>query len=122
VTTTIIAQGGAVEIVPHLVLGYETTQTTSTQIHLALGASFPGVTLRPALARSGTLSMLFKTETKARDCRTAHAQPDIFTLTTTDLNHANMYYVPTGDVTMKLDDTTYNAWIVEVGYQEVGSD
>jgi hypothetical protein len=33
-----------------------------------------------------------------------------------------MYYVPTGDVTMKLDDTTYNAWIVEVGYQEVGSD
>jgi hypothetical protein len=122
VTTTIIAQGGAVSITPNLVLGYETTQTTNTQIHLALGASVPGVTLRPALARSGTLSMLFETELNARNCRIAHAQPDIFTLTTTDLGYANMYYVPTGDVTMKLDDTTYNAWIVEVGYQEVGSD
>jgi hypothetical protein len=121
VTTTITAQGGAVTITPDLVLGYATSQASSTQIHLALGATYPSATTRPAIARSGTLNLLFKNENNANNCRIAHTEPGTLTLTTTDLNHADMVYVPVGQVTMSLDDTTHNAWIVTVGFQEVST-
>jgi hypothetical protein len=119
VSTTITARGGLVTITPTLVLGYATAQTSSTQLHLALGATYPGATTRQAIARSGTLTLLFATEADADECRYEHAQPGTLTLATTDLATADMVYVPIGEVTMKLDDTTYNAWIVETGYQEV---
>lgn len=115
-TTTL--SNGTTTLTPKLILGWQSDQATKTQIHPIIGSTTPDVTTRPALKRSGTLQVLFNTETQANTCRTMHTAAGTFTLTSTDLSHINMTYVVAGDTSVKIADTM-NHWIVSIGYQEV---
>lgn len=115
-TTTL--SNGTTTLTPKLVLGWQSEQPSKTQIHPIIGSTTPDVTTRPSLKRSGTLEVLFNTETNANTCRTMHTAAGTFTLASTDLSHISMSYVVAGAVTVKIADTM-NHWIVSIGYQEV---
>lgn len=115
-TTTL--SNGTTTLTPTVVLGWNSEQPTRTQIHPIIGASIPDITTRPALKRSGTLEVLFASETDAESCRTMHTAAGVFELASTDLDTIDMSYVVAGSVKLQLDDTI-TQWIVTIGYQEV---
>lgn len=115
-TTTL--SNGTTTLTPTVVLGWNSEQSSKTQIHEILGSATPDVTTRPALLRSGTLEVLFATEADANTCRTMHTAAGTFTLASTDLSYISFDYVVTGTVKVEMDDT-YTQWLVSIGYQEV---
>jgi hypothetical protein len=115
-TTTLSSAAGS--ITPKLILGWESIQESKTQTHPIIGAAKLDITIRPALKRSGTLRMLFNTETQANNCRNIHTAAGVITMVSTDLDHIDMKYVVTGDTHVQIADTM-NHWIVSVVYQEV---
>lgn len=115
--TTIISNT-SLSVVPTMVLGWNSEQPSTTQIHPIIGSEVPDVTTRPALKRSGTLNLLFDTELGAYECRIMLTEAGIFALSTTDLDHVDMQFVVSGTVKVELD-ATLTRWIVNVAYQEV---
>ncbi|KAA9105004.1 hypothetical protein [Microbacterium rhizomatis] len=112
---------GASTIAPTVVLGYSSERAAQNIVHPILGAESPDVTLRPALLRSGTLSLGFSdtgSEGSSRAAETLLAAVGVGSLASTDRATVAMPFVVVGTVRRELEDATRNAWIVTFGYQE----
>jgi hypothetical protein len=118
-TNTIVVQDGSGgSTVPVLVLGYEAEQSSRNIVHDTLDGGIM-VSLIPPRPRSGTLRLFYPSEAAADAARLLHRRPAPFTLTSTERTTINMSYVTAGPARIVLDDQTRNAWVVEVGFQEV---
>lgn len=120
--TSIITWAGATTpIVPLVIDGYDSSRQSGTVVHPIAGRADPDVTLAPAGLRTGTLRLVFADETDAKTAEDEHAEARAFTLSDDDRATVAMYYVVDagGDITRSLDDTTRDAWVVEVPFQEI---
>lgn len=105
---------------PDHVVGYQSTATTQTIIHPLLGRTYPDVTIRPAAARIGTLTMLFDDEAAGRACELLHAYTaGPLVLVSDDVVDVSMTFMPAGAITRTLDTVTSAVWVVAVPYQEI---
>lgn len=113
---------GTDTVTPVLVTGYESARETQTVVHRVIGRADPDISLRPAALRTGTLELLFDSETDAEAAELAHAQAAIWTLTDFDRSTVGMsYVVADGSVTRTLDDETRTYWTVAVPFVEVST-
>ncbi|HEU5223925.1 MAG TPA: hypothetical protein VFU07_09655 [Candidatus Lumbricidophila sp.] len=105
---------------PTQVMDYR-SEMESANIVLDILGGGTAVSHRPAKLRTGTLKFLYTSETLANTCRTLHANPGVWALAYTGKTTIAMNYVvpPGGRITVELDSTTNNAWLVSVDYQEV---
>lgn len=115
---------GATIITPTVVLGFESARPGGTLTHPILGRSNPDVTLRPAGMRAGTLQLGFagaSSEADSLAAETAHASGVVAVFASTDRATVGMSYVvpASGRITRTLEDTTRNAWVVSVDFEEV---
>ena len=115
--TLITADAGS--ITPHLVLGYQSVRTTGNVLHPIIGRSDVDVTFKAAGLRTGTLRLLVLTLAEALAAEALHASIGILRLSDTDLPALNMRYVPSGTITIALDEETRALWTVEIEFQEV---
>jgi hypothetical protein len=116
-TTTI--SSGATTITPELVTGWESTNETYNIVHDILSRSTPDITLRGSTSRSGTLSMLFLTESACEDARALHAGANVLTLASTEITAANFDYIVAGAIATALEDDTRRYWTLSVDYREI---
>ena len=116
-TTTLT--DGAATVTPVQVLGFESARQTGNILHPVIGRADVDVTFKAAGLRTGTLKFLFLTLTDALAAESLHAGTGIITLEDTELPALNMRYVPSGSITVALDEDTRQLWTVEVEYQEV---
>lgn len=115
-----ITYAGGVPVVPELALvaTFATEQQSRHIVHEILDGP-PVFTLRPAGPRTGTLSLLFTTEGAADDARDVHTLPAVFSYADTDRPSANMEYIVTGLLGVKLDPETAARWVLAVPFTEV---
>lgn len=116
-TTTITS--GATTITPQLVTGWESTNDTFNIVHDILSKSTPDITLRGSTTRSGTLTMLFLTETACETARALHVGANVLTLASTAITAANFDYIVSGAITATLEDDTRRYWTLSVDYKEI---
>lgn len=102
---------------PLLVLGYETARESGTVVHEVIGGGI-AVTLAPAAPRSGTLQLLYASETAAFAALNLHSAPSVFELSDVDRDPVGMTYVVKGVIALALTDDREH-FEVTVGYQEV---
>lgn len=108
-----------VTITPLEVLGYQSVRKTGNLLHQVIGRNDVDVTFKAAGLRSGTISMLFPTQAAALQCEALYASPGIAVLADTDIPGIGMAHVPSGDITVTLDDESRALWTVDVQFQEV---
>jgi len=119
-TNTITGYPGATTTTPELILDWETTQETRNVFHPILFSRSPAVTIRDTSLRAGTLNLFYTTEAAAISCRELHSTKTYFSLTSTEIDEANIEkYVVAGAITAVLEDTTRKLWTISVEYQEV---
>lgn len=116
-TTTIT--NGATTVTPSLITGYEVTQQSGNVLHPVLGRADVDVSFNPLGLRSGSLTFAFDTATHVFAARDLHASTGICVLADTDVPAVGMRYVPSGAVTVALDDETLTVWLLTVEFQEV---
>jgi hypothetical protein len=121
-SNTITSSAGAT-MAPDLVLGYATDREAGTIAHDIIGRAEPDYTLRPALSRSGTLSLWFTGEQASYDAARALAAAATFTLVSDERLTINMrFIVPEGGrISRELDDDTRDTWTVDVDYREIAA-
>lgn len=102
---------------PLLVLGYE-YQNASRNLILELeGSKYPTVFLRPAASQSGTLSLLFGSDSDAREAREILTAPDRFSFEESAAGEA-FEFIVSGPVSVtKVPGVNY--WTVDAEYREV---
>lgn len=110
---------GATTVTPSLILGYSTSSDAQNVRHDVIGAASPSYTLAPDRLRAGTLGLLFLTAAAAETARAFLVQKKVFVLASSDLPQINMSFIREGAIEVELDEETFAAWIVRVGYQEV---
>lgn len=103
---------------PLLVLGLESTQSSGNIVHPILSRNSPDVTFGAHGLRTGTLELLAASLVDAEALRLMHLQSGIFTLEEEDLPF-KLNYVPSGDITVALEDDTRELWLVSIDFQEV---
>jgi hypothetical protein len=116
-TTTIT--DAATNIIPDLVLGYNTTRASRNVIHNVIGKAEPDITLELDGLRTGTLQLFFETKETAWEAYNALAGVATWELTDTDYPEIDMNFVREGNMSMELDPVSRRRWIIEVDYQEV---
>lgn len=114
---TISATNGAGTVTPAAIEGYNPRRVSRNKIHDLLDGSI-GVAYIAPRPRSGTLRMLFPTETDAFVAYNLHAIETSFQLASSDVSSIGMTYVLDGSLDIDLD-SEQGLWWVEVGYQEV---
>lgn len=115
--TITVNDGTAASTTPQLIDGYTSARAGRTIVHDTLDGDI-AVSLIPPRPRSGTLQLLYASETAANECLTLHARSASFTLVSTERATVGMTYVVT-DERIVLDDETRNVWTVEITYQEI---
>lgn len=112
-----------VPIPPAFRVEYGSSQAGQNRLHQLADGGLD-VSLVPAAAAAGTLTLLFATMADALACRAAHADLGVFTLTDQALPIASMRYVlAPGDSALQLakadqaDDGS--VWQLSVAYQQV---
>lgn len=117
-----VITSGALTIAPQIFLNVTSDQSSGNIVHPILGRSNPDVTLRPATLRTGVIEMGFSgpnSETDSALARTILAGGGVFALSSTDRASVSMSFVTSGRINRELEDTSRNAWVVRVDYQEV---
>jgi hypothetical protein len=118
VTTTVTL--GETTITPTLLLGYRSTRRTRNVITPTLDdEATDAVMLRGAGLRTGTLVFLCTEET-AFALEQLHTA-GVLTLADDEVPAIGMDYVPSGQISVVLDEDTRDDWTVEVEFQEVVS-
>ena len=120
-SVTITASAGTPAFTtPAMVLGYETARESGNRVHTLIDGAI-AVVLTPAKPRQGTLRLFYPAEADAFEALALHARAATFTLVGTDRTPVHMSYVVAdgGRVALELDDTTRNAFVVAVDYQEL---
>lgn len=117
--TIITANNGVGETTPTIVDGYEATRTSRNIVHDLISGGI-AVTLISPRPRSGTLRLVYATESDAAFSVLLHAEETTFTLVDDDRDSLAMTYVIDGSgVEIALDDESRDVWVVSVGFQEV---
>jgi hypothetical protein len=109
---------GTTTLYPLLLTGLESSQETGNIVHRIINRSTPDVTFGAATLRSGTLTLLVESIGDAEAMRALHLQAGVFTLEEPDLSLV-MYYVPSGEIAVEIDDDNRAFWSVAVDFQEV---
>ncbi|WP_336630769.1 MULTISPECIES: hypothetical protein [unclassified Microbacterium] len=119
-TTITASTGSPASTAPDLVLGYETGRASGTKVHTALSGDI-AVVLAPARPRSGTLRLLYQSEAAAFAAVSLHSRAATFTLSDAERSRVHMQYTLSegGQVRLALDETTLDAFVVTVDYQEI---
>ena len=89
---------------------------TRTIVHELIGDTTPYVTVRPAAARTGRLTLIFDSKTAADGAVAIHTYPGQITL---DDEAMTLNYVATGTIALTLDPVTRKAWLLVVDFLEV---
>lgn len=118
-STTITHSGGT--ITPDLVDGYRSSRQGGTIVHPISNSASADVTLRVAGLRSGTMRLLFASESASEEAEAALAAGEVYTLASSDRTTIPMTFVVPEDgvIVRELDDTTRDVWFVEFTFQEV---
>lgn len=114
---TITANNGAGSTVPTAIEGYNPSRESRNVVYDLLDGGI-AVAYVPPRPRSGTLKMLYRSQTDAFTAYNLHAVPTAFTLSSTDLPAIGMTYVLDGALDIDVD-AELGTWWVSVGYQEV---
>lgn len=102
---------------PLLVLGYE-YQNANRNIIVELESSpYPTVFLRPSASQSGTLTLLFGSDSDAREARQILTSPDRFAFEESAAGEAFEFVVAGAVTVTKVPGVNY--WTVAVEYREV---
>ena len=118
---TIITSGENI-ITPTIVLEFETTSDSQSNVHPIIGQSIPDVTLRPAAARTGHVTLGFEGETSEDDSAAAEAllrTAAVFTVVSDDRPTVGLSFIVHGSVSRNLDDDSRDAWTVTCNFREV---
>jgi hypothetical protein len=118
--TTTLTNGNDT-IVPLIATGYDAGTDSRNVLHPVIGATAPSVSLAPDTMRASTLSLLFESRADAWAAHTLLAVPDVWNLTDPDVPEIGMTFVRSGSMRISLDPETRTLWLLDVGYQEVGS-
>lgn len=110
---------GATTITPTQVLGYETETQSRNIFHDILNRPAHDTSLRDDTLRSGTLRLLFESETAASEAFQFHTTAGVFSLNYDDFSTIEMLYVREGRMRLALDSDSLILWVLEVGYREV---
>jgi hypothetical protein len=116
--TISITGAGIATIHPDLLLGYESVRSTQSVVHDILQNPYPSVTLDVAGSRTGTMTLLFKSESAAATAETSLSQPLIFAFSSTEITSSNMNFVLSGNLTRSLDQETFAVWTVSFEWTE----
>lgn len=118
-SATITHAGGV--IAPTVVDGYESKSEGRSRVHEILGSGTVDVTLRPATPRTGTLRLLFVSETESAAAERILGRGEIFTLNTPERTTIQMrFFIPHGgSITRTLDPDTRDQWHLAADFQEV---
>ena len=106
-------------LTPLLVVGLSSSREANNTLHRIIGQASPDVTLAEAGLRAGSLTFLCQTLADALAMESIHAALGVIRLIDTDLPGLNMTYVPSGDISLEIDDETRELWTVEVDFAEV---
>jgi hypothetical protein len=119
-TATITASSGGSSTPTLMVLPFDPQWTSRNLVYDTIGGGM-GVVLVPPRPRSGVLRLLYASQADAFAAVALHRQPDVFTLTHTDVADAGMQYVlaPSGGISLELDEDTQVLWVVAIDYQAV---
>lgn len=121
-TVTLLPIGDSPSLItPDLVVGFSASYPTGNFIHDVIGSPNPTVTTNGSRLAKGTLTLLFFTEESAHSATVFLRQAVAFQFSTTDLDHADMNLVVSGDITKTLDSESLAAWTVTFDFQEVTS-
>jgi hypothetical protein len=113
---------GALLIEPQGILSYRAESTAGTVIHPILGRSGPDITEAPGGLRTGTLELGFEgsdSEARSAEAENAHRAGGVFSFISDERVSVFMTYVPSGRVERELEDSTRDAWILRIDFQEV---
>lgn len=117
--TTITRTSDAATVVPTLVLSnWSSDDEPQTLVHPILGREFPDVTLRPAMARTGTLRLFFWDYAAADAARKFHHAAAVFR-TVTDMAWLPRAYVPNGPIRCTQQAENAARWVLEIPFQEL---
>jgi hypothetical protein len=118
-TTTITYPGGPamVPTMPLAASGMLRARTRNVT-HTILDGD-PVHTLRRAEPATGTLRLLFDSETAALDCFTAHMLPAVFTVVDDDSALLNFDYIATDSPEIQIDEESLELWTVTVPVQVI---
>ncbi|GAA4178941.1 hypothetical protein [Gryllotalpicola koreensis] len=108
---------GSTTVTPDLVLQVTSSQDGGSIVHDIIGGGTV-MTQRPALARTGTLTLFFLTEEQAEACRALHATGAQLQYDEPEHPSRALSYTATS-IGPALDDATRKRWTVDVGFREV---
>lgn len=109
---------GSVTLYPVLRLDRSNVYETRNKVHELLAGGV-AVTFGGQPLRSGTLSLLFDSETAAQACLQMHLNGYVMQVVDSSAPTLDMTYVVSGNLgAEKVEDTT-DAWLVNVDVQEV---
>lgn len=107
-------------VTPVIMDGFSSSVKSKTVLHDVIGRAGPDVTILPGGYRTGTLKLVFASESDSYICERLHAYASTpLVMTDTDLSTAAMTYVVVGNVARELDTESRSAWVVSVDFQEV---
>jgi hypothetical protein len=109
---------GAETYSPAAVTGYAEDSESASIVHVILGRPDPDITQRPALLRSGTLTLVFSTEADSAEAFHGHRETGTFAIIAPDFETVEMTYVVAGGRITRRRERS-GEWIVSVPFQEV---
>lgn len=108
---------GSTTIYP-IIDGYTAARPNRNVVHPILGSTAPAVSLRQAGLRTGTLRLVFSSDSTAFQAHALLSSGVELTLASTERASINMSFVLAGAATIDLDSKTSVAWVVTFDYQE----
>jgi hypothetical protein len=112
---------GVTDVTPELVTGYEASAEVRHRVHQIIGGG-DSVSLVASSLRTGTLECLFPVKADAFALYALLIEPGTLSLADTDHPELDMPgFVVEGKVTIRLDDTTRDLWLVAFGFRAVSA-
>lgn len=109
---------GSITLTARLRLDFSNVYESRNRIHELLGGGV-AVTFGGQPLRTGTLSLLFTSESDAQSALEMHRSGYVFQVADTAKPSLNMTYVVAGQMEAAYQEDSSDAWIVNVDVQEV---
>lgn len=118
-SAAIVERSGAGSIWAQKVLGYRVERRSRNTVHNVVGGG-TAVSLLPSNARSGRLELLIPNEASALDAFNLLSAGKEYNFRSAERPALNMWFaVDDNAVTIELDPTTLDHWIIGFGFQEL---